>query len=65
LDEKSKRSRAFEIAGVRAAENGDLPYAIQCFTNAISEASHRASGYNNRAQAYRLQGNINGKQRNI
>ncbi|XP_018428206.1 PREDICTED: tetratricopeptide repeat protein 36 [Nanorana parkeri] len=49
-----------ELIGVRAAESGDLKTALQRFSKAIELLPDRASAYNNRAQALRLQGDITG-----
>ncbi|KAJ9575758.1 hypothetical protein L9F63_007404 [Diploptera punctata] len=51
--------KQLELEGVRAAEKGDVDTAIYIFTKVINKASNWASGYNNRAQAYRLKGNLN------
>lgn len=53
-----QKARQLEIEGVKAAESGDVPKAIDIFTEAISWAPSRPSGYNNRAQAYRLNSDI-------
>jgi tetratricopeptide (TPR) repeat protein len=49
-------AKSLEVEGVKAAESGDLDTAIGLFTRAINIAPKWASGYNNRAQAYRLKG---------
>lgn len=49
-------AKNLEVEGVKAAESGDLDKAIGLFTRAINIAPEWASGYNNRAQAYRLKG---------
>ncbi|KAG9341473.1 hypothetical protein JZ751_019283 [Albula glossodonta] len=49
-----------EIQGVAAAESGDIPAALECFSQAIKVLPQRASAYNNRAQARRLQGDTAG-----
>ncbi|CAF0837758.1 unnamed protein product [Didymodactylos carnosus] len=46
--------------GVELAEKGKYADAIDNFTRAIELAPQWASGYNNRAQAYQLQRNIDG-----
>uniref|UniRef100_T1JJI5 Tetratricopeptide repeat protein 36 homolog n=1 Tax=Strigamia maritima TaxID=126957 RepID=T1JJI5_STRMM len=46
-----------ELDGVRAAESGDFLHSIDYFTRAI-ELSPNASAYNNRAQAHRLNSNV-------
>ncbi|KAL1138276.1 hypothetical protein AAG570_009965, partial [Ranatra chinensis] len=52
--EEVKKAKELELKGVRAAEKGELPAAVEFFTCAIRMAPNRPSGYNNRAQAYRL-----------
>ncbi|XP_076057471.1 tetratricopeptide repeat protein 36 isoform X2 [Oratosquilla oratoria] len=51
-------AKALEVEGVRLAEAGDVDEALVKFGAAIAIAPNRASGYNNRAQALRLQGKI-------
>lgn len=46
--------------GVKSAEKNDLKHSIECFTLAIEKAPYWASAYNNRAQALRLTGDIDG-----
>ncbi|XP_068221196.1 tetratricopeptide repeat protein 36 homolog [Palaemon carinicauda] len=53
-------AKAMELKGVKAAEAGDVDGAIKFFSDAITMVPSRASGYNNRAQALRLQGKIEG-----
>ncbi|XP_056139924.1 tetratricopeptide repeat protein 36 [Lampris incognitus] len=55
-----KQARELEIRGVSAAEAGDLQTALQQFSQAIQILPVRASAYNNRAQALRLQGDTAG-----
>uniref|UniRef100_A0A7E4UWB3 TPR_REGION domain-containing protein n=1 Tax=Panagrellus redivivus TaxID=6233 RepID=A0A7E4UWB3_PANRE len=50
--------RELEKSGITLAENGTLDKAIEKLTNAISACPSNPSPYNNRAQAYRLAGNI-------
>ncbi|XP_075892815.1 tetratricopeptide repeat protein 36 [Nelusetta ayraudi] len=52
--------KELESQGVSAAEAGDLPAALQRFSQAIGILPRRASAYNNRAQALRLQGDTAG-----
>ncbi|KAG8234068.1 hypothetical protein J437_LFUL013564 [Ladona fulva] len=52
--ENIKEAKKLEIEGVKAAENGKTAEAIDIFSKAIQVAPTRPSGYNNRAQAYRL-----------
>ena len=60
-DENTKRSLGFEVEGVREAERAHFDEAIRLFSLAIDAAPQRASGYNNRAQAHRLVGNVQRK----
>ncbi|CAJ1064996.1 tetratricopeptide repeat protein 36 isoform X1 [Xyrichtys novacula] len=55
-----KQVKELEMQGVTAAEAGDLQAALQLFSQAIQILPGRASAYNNRAQALRLQGNTAG-----
>ncbi|XP_070560554.1 tetratricopeptide repeat protein 36 homolog isoform X2 [Ptychodera flava] len=55
-----KEAKRLEILGVRAAEGGDINTAMEYFSQAIDVAPDRASGYNNRAQALRLKGDVQG-----
>ncbi|XP_034556387.1 tetratricopeptide repeat protein 36 isoform X2 [Notolabrus celidotus] len=55
-----KQVKELEMQGVTAAEAGDLQAALQLFSQAIQILPRRASAYNNRAQALRLQGNTAG-----
>uniref|UniRef100_A0A8C5K8Y3 Tetratricopeptide repeat protein 36 n=1 Tax=Jaculus jaculus TaxID=51337 RepID=A0A8C5K8Y3_JACJA len=55
-----EQSKALELQGVRAAEAGDLHTALERFGQAINVLPERASAYNNRAQARRLQGDVAG-----
>ncbi|CAL1570992.1 unnamed protein product [Knipowitschia caucasica] len=55
-----KQVKELEVRGVSAAEAGDLKDALQLFSQAIQLLPRRASSYNNRAQALRLQGNTAG-----
>uniref|UniRef100_A0AAQ4QLJ9 Tetratricopeptide repeat protein 36 n=1 Tax=Gasterosteus aculeatus aculeatus TaxID=481459 RepID=A0AAQ4QLJ9_GASAC len=52
-----RQVKGLEMRGVSAAEAGDLQAALQLFSEAIQIVPLRASAYNNRAQALRLQGN--------
>jgi len=45
---------------VKAAEAGDIMLALDYFNKAIEQESGRPSGYNNRAQAFRLLKNNSG-----
>lgn len=55
--------RELELQGVSAAESGDINTALERFSEAIRLLPERASGYNNRAQALRLRGDVAGEQR--
>uniref|UniRef100_A0A2K5UVZ3 Tetratricopeptide repeat protein 36 n=1 Tax=Macaca fascicularis TaxID=9541 RepID=A0A2K5UVZ3_MACFA len=55
-----EQSKALELQGVMAAEAGDLSTALERFGQAICLLPERASAYNNRAQARRLQGDVAG-----
>lgn len=57
-----EQSKALELQGVRAAEAGDLHTALEKFGQAICLLPERASAYNNRAQARRLQGDVAGEE---
>ncbi|XP_023235830.1 tetratricopeptide repeat protein 36 homolog [Centruroides sculpturatus] len=57
---ESEEAKKLELEGVKAAETGQIDRAIEVFTKAIDLAPNRASSYNNRAQAYRLNGNTRG-----
>ncbi|NXR75620.1 TTC36 protein, partial [Pycnonotus jocosus] len=52
--------RELELQGVSAAESGDTSTALERFSEAIRLLPERASGYNNRAQALRLRGDVAG-----
>ncbi|NWQ98287.1 TTC36 protein, partial [Burhinus bistriatus] len=54
--------RDLELQGVSAAESGDVSTALERFGEAIRLLPERASGYNNRAQALRLRGDVPGEQ---
>lgn len=58
-----EQSKALELQGVTAAEAGDLSTALERFGQAINLLPERASAYNNRAQARRLQGDVAGEGR--
>ncbi|KAF0030139.1 hypothetical protein F2P81_016870 [Scophthalmus maximus] len=55
-----RQVKELEKSGISAAEAGDLQAALQLFSQAIQILPRRASAYNNRAQALRLQGNTAG-----
>ncbi|NWU99599.1 TTC36 protein, partial [Upupa epops] len=54
-----------ELQGVSAAESGDVSTALERFSEAIRLLPERASGYNNRAQALRLRGDVAGALRDL
>ncbi|XP_007934659.1 tetratricopeptide repeat protein 36 [Orycteropus afer afer] len=58
--EQLEQSKNLELQGVMAAEAGDLSTALERFGQAICLLPERASAYNNRAQARRLQGDVAG-----
>jgi hypothetical protein len=47
-------AKLLEIEGVKAAESGDVMSSIDYFNKSIDTEPSRPSGYNNRAQAFRL-----------
>ncbi|XP_075045824.1 tetratricopeptide repeat protein 36 [Mixophyes fleayi] len=55
-----EEARNLELCGVNAADTGDVKTAVQKFSEAIALLPDRASAYNNRAQALRLEGNVTG-----
>ena len=57
-----ENAKRLEFEGIKAAETGSLDEAIRLFTEAIQLCPSRASIYNNRAQAFRLQQDLTGKQ---
>ncbi|XP_066837474.1 tetratricopeptide repeat protein 36 [Anser cygnoides] len=57
--------RDLELQGVSAAESGDVSTALERFNEAIRLLPGRASGYNNRAQALRLKGDVAGALRDL
>ncbi|NXF33236.1 TTC36 protein, partial [Nyctibius bracteatus] len=57
--------RDLELQGVSAAESGDVSTALERFGEAIRLLPERASGYNNRAQALRLRGDVAGALRDL
>lgn len=56
-----KKVKNLELQGVSAAESGDLKTALNYFDQAIQILPIRASAYNNRAQAKRLQGDTDSR----
>ncbi|XP_072469174.1 tetratricopeptide repeat protein 36 [Notamacropus eugenii] len=55
-----EQTKNLELQGVTAAEAGNLSTALERFSQAINLLPGRASAYNNRAQARRLQGDVAG-----
>jgi len=58
IGQEIEEAKSLELEGVKKAESGLLEEAIELFSQSIQIAPRRPSGYNNRAQAYRLKGNI-------
>ena len=56
--EDSKKAKELEALGVERAEQGDLDGALTCFNEACEICPSRCSSFNNRAQLWRLKGNI-------
>lgn len=54
-----EKAKELEVKGVEKAESGDFDAAMECFNKAIETAPKRSSGYNNRAQLWRLKGILN------
>ncbi|EDV23953.1 uncharacterized protein TRIADDRAFT_26445 [Trichoplax adhaerens] len=55
-----ERAKQLEVEGIKHAERGDVASAINKFSESIQLLPSRPSGYNNRAQALRLHGDIDG-----
>ncbi|XP_045609957.1 tetratricopeptide repeat protein 36 homolog [Procambarus clarkii] len=58
ISPENEEAKDLEVKGVKAAEAGNVEAAVGFFNQAIEIAPARASGYNNRAQAFRLQGKV-------
>ncbi|XP_020650493.1 tetratricopeptide repeat protein 36 [Pogona vitticeps] len=56
--QRLEEATRLEMQGVTAAEAGDLDDALESFGRAIELLPERASAYNNRAQAFRLKGDV-------
>ena len=56
--EDSLRAKELEAMGVDRAEQGNLDGALECFDEACEICPSRSSCFNNRAQLWRLKGNI-------
>ncbi|KAM6238296.1 tetratricopeptide repeat protein 36 [Porphyrio hochstetteri] len=65
VPELLEQVRDLELQGVSAAESGDVSTALERFGEAIRLLPEHASGYNNRAQALRLQGDVTGALRDL
>lgn len=59
-----EEAKTLEREAVDKAETGYINKAIELFNKSIQLAPKRPSGYNNRAQAYRLKGDILGSIKN-
>ncbi|XP_078615910.1 tetratricopeptide repeat protein 36-like [Branchiostoma floridae x Branchiostoma japonicum] len=59
-NEAIKEAKRLELLAVQSAENGDIDQALDLFNQAVAVAPDWASGYNNRAQALRLRGDVLG-----
>ncbi|KAG0726687.1 Tetratricopeptide repeat protein 36 [Chionoecetes opilio] len=55
---ENEEAKHLELQGVKTAEAGDVEAALKSFNKAIEVAPHRASSFNNRAQALRLMGKV-------
>lgn len=55
----------YEAEAIQATENEDYDEALALFQKSIDTAPGRAAPYNNRAQAYRLIENDEGKIKNL
>ncbi|GFS75626.1 tetratricopeptide repeat protein 36 [Nephila pilipes] len=51
-------AKRLESEAVKKAEAGNVDEAIEILSQSIQLAPRRPSGYNNRAQAFRLKGNV-------
>ncbi|XP_052860557.1 tetratricopeptide repeat protein 36 homolog [Anopheles cruzii] len=58
-DPRVKESQRLEIEAIALTDAGKLNEALEVFGKSIEIASHRPSGYNNRAQVYCLLGKEN------
>lgn len=56
-----RQATHLEAQGIAAAEGGNLELALEKFNQAIQLLPERASAFNNRAQALRLQGDVASK----
>lgn len=53
--------KTIEKDGIKEAEQNNISKAIELFTKAVDTCPNNPSPYNNRAQAYRLDNNIEGE----
>ncbi|KAK3599119.1 hypothetical protein CHS0354_016382 [Potamilus streckersoni] len=60
-----KEAKRLEIAGIQEAEKGEILNSLELFGQAIQIAPNFASAYNNRAQALRLNGDVEGAMHNL
>ncbi|KAL3862343.1 hypothetical protein ACJMK2_008318 [Sinanodonta woodiana] len=60
-----KEAKRLEIAGVQEAEKGEILNSLEFFGQAIQIAPNFASPYNNRAQALRLNGDVEGAMQDL
>jgi Flp pilus assembly protein TadD len=58
--EEVLKAKELELRGVKSAEGGQIGEALNLFNQAIMLKPTRPSGYNNRAQAYRIIGQDDG-----
>lgn len=58
---ESEEAKCLELEGVKLAEAGNVEAAMTSFNRAIEVAPQRASNFNNRAQAFRLMGKVEGR----
>ncbi|XP_027049472.1 tetratricopeptide repeat protein 36 homolog [Pocillopora damicornis] len=56
--EDAMLAKQLEASGVEKAEQGDLDEALECFNQACEICPLRSSCFNNRAQLWRLKGDI-------
>lgn len=55
-DKVAAEMKALEIDAVNSAQKGDLEESLNLFNELVVHCPNYPSGYNNRAQLYRLQG---------
>jgi Flp pilus assembly protein TadD len=59
-NEQVLAAKQLEIEAIQLAESGQIDAAIDMLNRAIDQCPQRASAYNNRAQALRIKGNVDG-----